>query len=67
MATNNYISLGKTYPELADVPELNQYAACDEALIRCIGQGQIWVDAAANKACLEETTTDSLLQEQKAA
>lgn len=61
VAANNYISLGKTYPELAEVAELNQYAACDEALIRCIGQGQIWVDTAANKACLEETNTDSLL------
>lgn len=52
VATNNYISLGKTYPELADIPERNQYAACDEALIRCIGQGQAWVDAAAEKATL---------------
>lgn len=54
VATNNYISLGKTYQQLADAPELNQYSACDEALLRCLEQGQAWVDAAASKVCLTE-------------
>lgn len=54
IATNNYISLGKTYSELANVPDLNLYSACDEALLRCLGQGQTWVDAAARNTCLEE-------------
>ena len=54
VATNNYISLGKTYPELADAPELNQYGSCDEALQRFIEQGQEKVDTAAGKAGLRE-------------
>lgn len=54
VATNNYISLGKTYSELADVPDLNLYSACDEALLRCLGKGQAWVDAAAGNVCLED-------------
>lgn len=51
---------------LTDVPELNQYAACDEALIRCVGQGPEWVDAAASEVGLE-AETDNLSQAQKAA
>ncbi|MEG0276896.1 MAG: bifunctional UDP-sugar hydrolase/5'-nucleotidase [Coprobacillus sp.] len=46
IATNNYISEGKTYSELTNIPEFNQYAACDEALTRFIQLGQISVDEA---------------------
>lgn len=67
VATNNYISLGKTYSELADAPELNQYGACDEALIRCIGQGQEWVDTTAKKECLKEVAADNIQKSKKAA
>lgn len=54
VATNNYISLGKTYPELADVPEINQFAACDEALIRFFQKGGEHVNSAAGRACLQQ-------------
>lgn len=59
IATNNYISLGKTFEELADVPELNQYGACDEALIRFVQQGPEMVDEAAGKVGLQEAATAS--------
>lgn len=62
VAANNYISLGKTYSELAEVPDLNQYSACDEALLRCIGLGQSWVDTAAAKPGLVEETGNGALQ-----
>lgn len=45
IATNNYIALGGTYSELADAPELNQYSACDEALIGFIRSEQATLDA----------------------
>nr|WP_317413984.1 bifunctional UDP-sugar hydrolase/5'-nucleotidase [uncultured Solibaculum sp.] len=56
VATNNYISQGKAFSELADVPELHQYAACDEALIRFVQQGQEKVDAATANQGLEDVT-----------
>ncbi len=56
VATNNYISLGKAFNELADVPELHQYAACDEALIRFMQQGQEKVDAATANQGLQDVT-----------
>ncbi|CZT56293.1 Trifunctional nucleotide phosphoesterase protein YfkN precursor [Eubacteriaceae bacterium CHKCI005] len=56
VATNNYISLGKAFSELADVPELHQYAACDEALIRFVQQGQEKVDTAAANESLQDVT-----------
>lgn len=56
IATNNYISLGKAFSELADVPELNQYAACDEALIRFMQLGQEYVDAAVEHVGLQSTS-----------
>lgn len=57
IATNNYISLGKAFPELAEAPELNQYAACDEALTRFVQLGQDRVDAAVEQVGLQSVST----------
>lgn len=54
IATNNYISVGQTFSELADVPELNQYSACDEALLRFILSGQETVDKAVSSAGIQQ-------------
>lgn len=56
IATNNFVALGGDYPELAEAPECNQYAACDEVLIRFIQRGQQAVDSAASKVNLSEKT-----------
>lgn len=56
IATNNFVALGGDYPELANAPECNQYAACDEALTRFIQRGQQVVDSAAHKVNLSEKT-----------
>lgn len=58
IATNNYLSLGKAFPELADVPERNQYSACDEALIRFVEGGEDQVNAAAQKAGIQEVSEE---------
>ena len=40
IATNNFVALGEDYECLRDIPELNQYGACDEAIIRFVKLGQ---------------------------
>lgn len=55
VATNNYASISETYPELAAAKEENEYSACDEALIRFIEKGQIYVDQAASAVALQES------------
>lgn len=57
VAMNNYISLGKAYSELASAPEINQFSACDEALIRFVKLGQEKLDEAVNKVGLQEVIT----------
>lgn len=54
VASNNYIALGKVYSELAAAPEINQYAACDEAIIRFVQKGQETVDNASGTLGLRE-------------
>lgn len=58
IATNNFVSLGDDYSELKDVPELNQYAACDEAIVNFLQLGQDIVDNATGTACLQEVTAE---------
>lgn len=44
IATNNFVALGSSYPQLANIPELHQYSACDEALIKyfTLGEEQLY-------------------------
>lgn len=58
IATNNFVSLGDDYSELKDVPELNQYAACDEAIVNFVQLGQEMVDNSTGTACLQEITSE---------
>lgn len=62
IATNNFVALGEDYECLRDIPELNQYGACDEAIIRFVKLGQDAVDNAASAVWLKEkddSTDDS--------
>lgn len=56
IATNNYTALGDDYEALKNAPEIHQYGACDEALIRFLRKGQDAVDAATGTAWLQEYT-----------
>lgn len=47
VATNNFVAQGGGYTALANYPELNQYSACDEALVRFVKNGQEIVDKVA--------------------
>lgn len=64
VATNNYISLGKAFSELADAPVVNQFSACDEALIRFVELGQDNLDAATTKVGLQEVNPSVELPEE---
>lgn len=58
IATNNYTALGDDYEALKNAPEIHQYGACDEALIRFLQKGQDAVDAATGTAWLQEYTAE---------
>lgn len=58
IATNNYVALGDDYESLKNAPEINQYGACDEVLIRFFQKGQEAVDAATGTAWLQAYTGD---------
>lgn len=57
VATNNFISLGRTYTQLSNVPEENQFSACDEAIIRFVQKGEDSLNTAATKVSLSEAST----------
>lgn len=58
IATNNFVALGNDYAPLKDAPEVNQYGACDEALVRFLQKGQETVDAATGTVWLQETVSE---------
>lgn len=65
VATNNYIALGKAYSQLAKQPELHQYAACDEALIRYFANEEAIINLAATTQTMIYTEDKPVVEEEK--
>ena len=65
IATNNVVALGSSYPQLANIPELHQYSACDEALINYFALGNETIAQAANKKAIIQKEVIENVPEEK--